>query len=342
MMVQNRSILAKAGLIGGLIALTSFFHYQTEHVDIQRHILLRELYFLPIILSAFWFGIRGGAGASLLTTLFYLPFVLAHQEAGTGRLFGNITQIILFNVFGLLIGFLVERRKREQQRLLEAERLAAMGKAVSCVAHDLKSPLVSIGGVIRQLLRKTDDSMIAEKLRFIQRQVERLTAMTEDMLSFAKPMQLNCCRRPLSPLLEETIMMADEKGKQRRVTVVSDIPNDLPPLEFDHDRLQEALLNILDNALEANPDGKAVLLRCRSGGGCVTIDICDSGPGIPEKIREAIFAPFMTTRNKGTGLGLTIAARIIEAHDGSLTLVKTGKDGTEFRITLPFEGRRKP
>jgi len=147
-----------------LVICVTILHYRTGHLHISSHILFRELYFLPIILAGFWFGISGGMGASLAVTLWYLPFVLALPEGISRHNFGNLLQIIIFNIFGLLFGLLFDRQKRQQQKLLEAENLAAMGRAVACIAHDMKTPLMAIGGFVQQVRRKVADDKLTKKL----------------------------------------------------------------------------------------------------------------------------------------------------------------------------------
>ena len=173
-----------------LVICVTILHYRTGHLHISSHILFRELYFLPIILAGFWFGISGGMGASLAVTLWYLPFVLALPEGISGHNFGNLIQIILFNIFGLVFGLLFDRQKRQQQKLLEAENLAAMGRAVACIAHDMKTPLMAIGGFVQQVRRKVADDKLTTKLDFAVEQVRRLEALVGDMLAFTKPLNL--------------------------------------------------------------------------------------------------------------------------------------------------------
>lgn len=113
---------ARISAIALLVICITILHYRTDHFHLSSHILFRELYFLPIILAGFWFGVYGGVGASLSVTLLYLPFVLALPEGISGHNFGNLIQILLFNIFSLLFGLLFDRQQRHLQQLLEAEK----------------------------------------------------------------------------------------------------------------------------------------------------------------------------------------------------------------------------
>jgi len=215
----------------------TILHYRTGHLQISSHILFRELYFLPIILAGFWFGVSGGMAASLSVTLLYLPFVLALPEEISGHNFGNLIQIILFNVFGLVFGLLFDRQKRQQQKLLEVENLAAMGRAVSCIAHDLKTPLMAIGGFVQQVRRKVADDQLTMKLDFAVEQVRRLEALVGDMLAFAKPLNLQCQQGAVNDLIHEVVMISGEKAARHAVTIVTELQEGMPAFAYDPHRL---------------------------------------------------------------------------------------------------------
>lgn len=332
---------AKVALIGFLIVFITVLHYVTDHLHLAVHIIFRELYFLPIILGGFWFGTAGGAAAAVLVTILYLPFVLALPEALSGHNFGNLVQILLFNIFGILIGVLSDRQKRQQQLLLESESLAAMGRAVSCIAHDMKTPLATIGGMVRQVRRKESDGGLAEKLDFAYAQVRRLEVLVGDMLAFARPLSLQCEQGLVNTLVEEVVRVAGEKAGQRNVVLQTELRQDLPHAEYDPHRLQQALLNLVNNALESSPPGSRVLISTGCRNESVIIRIVDSGTGIPEEIRGDIFTPFRTTKKEGTGLGLPIVRKIVDAHRGTITFADNSDRGTTFTVSIPRR-REKP
>lgn len=331
---QNiRRISVLALLIIGITIL----HYQTDLHKTYSHIFFRELYFLPIVLAAFWFGVYGGMGASLFVTILYLPFVFSLPEGITGHNFGDLLQIGLFNILGLIFGLLMDRQKRQQQRLLEAESLAAMGRAVSCIAHDMKTPLMAIGGFVRQVRRKVDDDNLARKLDVAFEQVRRLELLVGDMLAFAKPLNLHCQQGTINDLIEEAILVSGEKASQHGVTIVTELQKDMPVIEYDQHRLQQALLNLVNNALEASPNGSEVVIRSQYQDAThISIEIADMGGGIPKERHGDIFTPFVTTKKEGTGLGLPIVKKVIEAHKGSINLTENKGKGVTFRITIPL------
>ena len=341
-MVQiNRKQIAQSSFIALLVSLITILNYHIDSFDISSHILLRELYFLPIILAGSQLGICGGIGASLLVTLLHLPFIPALPEAIACRNLGNGMQIVLYNIFGLIFGVLGGRQKRQQRKLLDTESLAAMGRAVSCIAHDMKTPLVAIGGFIRQVRRKETDDDLARKLDIAFEQVGQLETLIGDMLAFAKPLNLQFQQGMINHLIEEVAMLCRENAIQHAVKITMDLQEDVPVVEYDRHRLRQALLNLANNALEASPEGSEVIFRSRRRDTGIIIEIVDRGDGIPKKLLNDIFTPFMTTKKAGTGLGLPIAKKVVEAHEGSLEVVENGKNGVTFRVIIPFSGGRK-
>jgi signal transduction histidine kinase len=118
-----------------------------------------------------------------------------------------------------------------------------------------------------------------------------------------------------------------------------DLQADIPPLEFDKERMEQVLLNLLSNALEASPGGETVFVRTYSEGEQVYLEVIDHGPGISPEERERIFTPFFTTKRYGTGLGLAIVVKIIHAHEGEIQVGNTDKGGATFRVSLPVKNR---
>lgn len=329
--------IAKSSFIAFLIFLITALNYQTDHLDISSHILLRELYFLPIILAGCQFGMCGGISAALLVTLLHLPLIPALPEEMACRNLSNIMQIILYNIFGLIFGLLGSRQKRQQQKLLEVKSLAAMGRAVSCIAHDMKTPLVAIGGFIQQVRRKVADEKLARKLDIAFEEVGRLEILIGDMLAFAKPLNLQYQQGRINHLIEEVVMIVREKAANHSVTIRTELQEDMPVAEYDRHRLRQALLNLAVNALEASPKGSQVLLcsHCRDAS-CIIIEIVDRGDGIPKKLIGDIFTPFLSTKKEGTGLGLAIAKKVVEAHKGAIDVVENTKNGVTFRVIIPL------
>ncbi|MBU0675455.1 MAG: DUF4118 domain-containing protein [Proteobacteria bacterium] len=325
-------------LVATLVIGITILHYRINHLEISNHIIFRELYFLPIILAGFRGGMVGGLATSFSITILYLPYILSQPEGLSGHNFGNVLQVVLFNIIGMVVGWLRDREQEQQKKRMESENLAAMGQAVSCIAHDMKTPLMAIGGFVRQVRRKITDERLAEKLDIAFAQVRRLEIMVGDMLAFARPLTLQYQQGPILPLLDEIITITEEKAGQRGVMIKAELAENLPTLAFDSHRLHQALLNLVNNAVEAGPVGSAVLIHGRRQNSRLVLEITDAGEGIPVERHGEVFKPFVTSKKDGTGLGLPITKKIIEAHGGTILILANRASGTTFRITLPLAG----
>lgn len=315
-----------------IISIT-IVHYVTLQEEIILHVIYRELYFIPIIFAGFWFGLKGGLITSLLVSTFYLPIVIGIPNDFNGHKFGDLSQILIFNVIGFLVGWLQERELHRQTIKSKEDGLIKIGKAVSCIAHDMKTPLVAIGGFTRQIRRTlVDNENIQKKLDIVLKQTQRLESMVQDMLNFSKPLELDCKQNCINSLFDETSLIAGEKARAHNVHISFQLDNDLPFYSFDYYRLQQALLNLINNAIEASPDGGKVYIRCRYNNKRISIEIEDSGKGLMGQSKDEILEPFFTSKKEGTGLGLPIVKKIIEAHAGVLEYEQKVDQGMVFRV----------
>ncbi|MEJ2033033.1 MAG: HAMP domain-containing sensor histidine kinase [Deltaproteobacteria bacterium] len=320
-----------------LVVAVTLLHYITSYKDLYYHVIYRELYFLPIILAGFWFGLRGGLATSLAITIFYGPLALWPE---TGRFtienFGNLLELLLFNIAAIILGRMHDNEKRQRENLRRAENLAAMGKAVSYLAHDMKAPLVAIGGFASQLRRGTKiGDPNGKKLDIILSQTERLETMVRDMLYFARPVELRKTATDLNDLVREIIEVSEDAARSHGVTLEMEADAEIFPVQVDKDRFQQVLLNLVTNAIEASPSGEKVRVRTARHDNGVVIEVADHGPGMSAEDRQLAFSAFYSTKKEGTGLGLPIVKKIVEAHDGRLELLKNEPTGMNFRVILP-------
>ncbi|SHH99851.1 ATP-binding protein [Desulfofustis glycolicus] len=273
---------------------------------------------------------------ALGAALFYLPSITGNLDTFKAHDLGNVLQVILFFVVGLLTGWLRDRELR-QQRLREQEsELAAMGAAAACIAHDFKAPLVAIGGFVR-LVRKTisDNEAAAAKLDIVIQQTQRLEDMVADILVFARPLKITRRRNSLNTLLSNTALLCAEKAESFNVELRLEYFREESYGDFDFDRLQQALINLIGNAIEACGKTGEVTVRGRHYSNGVLIEVEDTGAGIPAAIKERMFKPFVSGKEKGTGLGLPIVQKIVAAHGGTLTYCSAEHSGTIFTLMLP-------
>ena len=338
-MVQ-RSIKGKIAFVAFLVGGITLAHYFTEWKVHHYHIFYQGLYFLPVILSGFWFGLRGALGTSLSISILYLPFTIINWNNFSADDFNSVMEMALYNAIALVLGMLRDREMVAQGRLWESERLAAVGKAVSCLAHDQKTPLIAIGGLGR-LARKNienNDSSFKEKLDIIVKEANRLEKMVNEMLDFSRPLDLHPTKGYIDNVVNESLLIISDLAQAKKVNVQNLHSQDLPLMFFDSDRMKQAFINLLTNAIEASPEEGTVSIYCYRKRKYLIVDVKDQGIGIPSDKREEVFSPFFTTKSGGTGLGLAIVKKIVEAHRGYLEVLGNPEKGVTFRVTIPSLG----
>jgi signal transduction histidine kinase len=228
--------------------------------------------------------------------------------------------------------------KDMEARLLERERLAAVGELAAQVAHEIRNPLAGIRGACEILAEGQDgDDPRGQISREVIRQVDRLNRTVEDMLLFARPKAIQPVPTDLHQILERTLSVLLEDPKTREVEVERRYNGSLAELEVDPQQIEQVLINILLNAIQAMDYRGKLTVTTRTNGAHAQITIRDSGPGIPEDVQDQIFKPFFTTRAKGSGLGLAIVRNLVKAHGGSIRAASFPEGGAEFTVTLPRE-----
>jgi len=331
-----------------LVVLTTFFHYYTMLTGHRYYIFYGDLYFFPLVLAGFWFGLRGALLSSTIITAAYLPITIMFWEHVPTHDLTPVVEIILFYTIATIIGVLKDREQRRYHQLVRAESLAAMGRAVSAAAHDMKTPLIAIGGftnlVMARLGKIAQDVEKApeiigdaqEKLAIVVKETGRLESMVKEMLDFSRPLQLQKSKEDIGRIIAASVAMVGPSAKARQVRISSETPGDLPLVSIDADRFEQVLVNLLMNAIQASTDGEEVTVASFAAGPHLIIDVSDCGCGIPIAKRTEIFDPFITTKKEGTGLGLPIAKKVVEAHDGQIEILDNKQSGVTFRIKIPL------
>ena len=240
----------------------------------------------------------------------------------------------------LLVGRDMTREREMRVRLMESDRLAAVGELVAGVAHEVNNPLSSISAFAQLLLR--DGGLSAtqrESIEVIRSETVRASQVVKDLLAFAR--RSDPLREPLdlNAVVSRTLRLRGYQLSSNRIDVETDLAEELPAVMGDSRQLQQVCLNLVTNAVQAMvpQHGGTLTVATRAEGGQVVLDVRDTGPGIPDGARAHVFEPFFTTKGEGegTGLGLSVSYGIIAAHGGSIEVASTSASGTVFRVTLP-------
>ena len=223
-----------------------------------------------------------------------------------------------------------------QEQIMRSEKLSALGQLAAEITHEIKNPLMLIGGFAQQLIRVIDDEKHLQKLNVITDEVARLEKLLTDLREFHLPQIIASEKVDLTELLQEIYFMVKDDCEKKNIRTELKIDDKALLVTGDRYSLKQVFLNLLKNSMDAMEHGGVLSIQTSLIGDQVEITVADEGCGIPEQDKEKIFSPFFTTKKHGTGLGLCISKRIIEEHaDGSLSMKSKEGKGTSFKISLP-------
>ncbi|MDQ7063366.1 MAG: ATP-binding protein [candidate division KSB1 bacterium] len=229
-----------------------------------------------------------------------------------------------------------------QKHLEQAKNLAEIGKMGSIVAHEVRNPLNAIAGAVRFLKGEIENEELQSYLQIIDEQVKRVNAVTDEMLDYARPLFLEFSYCQIQPLIENALKTMQERIRSKKIRVQLDMDGNLPLLPLDEVQVERALLNLIDNAIDAMQPGGRLRISCYYDQAMpanslheVVLIIEDDGEGLGERDPEDLFKPFVTTKLRGTGLGLPVVRKIMNSHQGSVHLEPRDHVGTKAVLRFP-------
>jgi signal transduction histidine kinase len=327
------------------------------------------IYYLPIVTAATYYGPWATMAWTLLASALYCSFLYpAIQEyeltlAGTTEL---AIRILFFFLAALIVNrFAIENRRqtqryralaeqlaatnrqlqRAQAEARRSERLAALGQMSAGLAHEIRNPLGVIKGSAEMLTKKLDASnpLAIELAGYISTEVNRLSLLVTRFLDFARPLHAETTVQSVVDVLDRSLNTVASRWQGQPITVERSYSQHLPQVPLDESLLEQAFVNLIQNAYEAMGTTGGGTLRVQAapstsnGRRGVEVHLRDNGPGIPAELREQIFNPFVTTKDTGVGLGLSIVSKIIDGHHGSIRLDPAADKGASFVIFFPVE-----
>jgi PAS domain S-box-containing protein len=231
----------------------------------------------------------------------------------------------------------LRERKRMEAELLRHERLATLGQMVVHISHEIKNPLLLIGGFARQLERLSEwPPEVRRKLHLIHEEVQRLERFLDDLATFTRSSSPQQISGDLVAVIQEVAELMEDGFSEKGVSFRLQAQPSIPLLRFDPGQIRQVLINIFKNALEAMPQGGLLTVRVESKQDYLWLTVKDTGQGILPEHLPALFTPFFSTKEKGTGLGLTISRGLIEQHRGEIRIESEVDRGTTCIIRLPL------
>ncbi len=336
---------ASIGLNLGLAAALALL---TDRQDSPYFVLL----VVPVLVSAFRLSLMGTLAVAVTCDglTFFWVWHFAHYHGGPvapTEYFEAGSLSLIFTVVAVLAWMLVDNLRRQEQRLREnfaelertrerlvaEEKLAAVGRLSSAIAHEIRNPVAMVSSSLATAMRGSlDDRRRAEMFEIAAQEATRLEMLTNDFLAYARPRAARPANVSIRDTLEYVATACRARAGERRVSIEVEAPG--LELRMDAVQMQQALINLVMNAIDASPQDSGVRLRLVAGEDKVCLEVENSGVIAPETAAR-VFEPFFTTKTAGTGLGLAIARNLVHANGGEIELAAPGPPHVCFRITLP-------
>jgi len=240
-------------------------------------------------------------------------------------------------VVAVVVGLLSERERRNRAQAERERYLAGIGRVATVIVHDLKNPLISILGFARRISEGKGDSRRAAQT--IAESAEAMQKIVNNVLDFARPMQLDIRDCDVGETVTRAVETCRTKAVERGVSLIINAPAEPVTLGIDTFHVERALVNLIDNTIDASPDGGQVIVTSTADSQGLFVTVKDHGAGMDSEIMAHLFEPFYTTKSGGTGLGMPIAKKIFEEHGGTLAITSRQRIGTETRGRLPINRR---
>jgi signal transduction histidine kinase len=239
----------------------------------------------------------------------------------------------------------VEQLQQREREVLRAEQLAAVGQIAAGVAHELRNPMTSVKMLVQTGLEGTT-GLPADDLRIIEHEIRRMEQCIQLFIDFARPPRSERRQADLLTVLRRALALVEGPARRQKITLVADLPAEPVMLMIDPEQIHQVVVNLLLNALDALPRGGTVQLRVlykpqasavspASVSEAIEVQVRDDGPGIAPRVRDRLFEPFVSSKETGLGLGLSICKRLIEGHGGTIKGEDAPEGGAVFAFTLP-------
>ena len=364
-----------AALVVVLSVAISLLHYLTPTMNWQYHLIYMQSYFIPILIAAFQFGVRGGLGSAFLVSVLYLPHVMLQWGGLVEANLMRFLQIVLFYVIGYLTGLKAQKEKIEKERFRQAarqleinlaklkeqsdklseleeqlrhvDRLAVIGELTASLAHEVRNPLGAIRGAV-EILRDemAVENKTSEFFTILIEETNRLNKVVENYMQYAQTQKPQKRIFEAKEILEQVKLLLGRQFRKQEVELKTEWPDSPCPVNSDPNQLWQVLINLLLNALQAINGSGTVTLRLA----CVEtrkeqqalddlpalrLSVTDTGRGLDQEEIRQMFRPFYTTKEDGSGLGLAIVKRIADENGWKITVQSRLNEETVIALDFP-------
>lgn len=320
----------KIGIITAAILLVSVLHYGSGHEGIGGHIVHRELYFIPILLSAFWFGLFPGLATSVAISIIYAPQAFSDTHSGMWPI---VFQIVMFNLVALILGYLIERGRIQHAKMIAANKSATLGLAATAIGHEMKSLL----GALKSIANRNAESKNMILTEDFEGELNRLEQLVEIISTFDSEKSLHLLSHDLNQIVQEKIQQHTAAANKTGVSFKVDLDENGCPSLVDADLIGRVFDRVIDNALEASSKKQSIHIQTvRKADHCEVV-IADKGQGIKPEHLPKLFKPFFTTKEGRDGLSLSASYKMIKDMGGDIIVQSEYGKGAKFTVLIPRE-----
>lgn len=322
-----------------IVILTSFVagvHLLYTGSNAGFHVLHQQLFFLPIVLASFWFGKKAGVFAAVVISFLYAPTMfLMHHAAGSHLVI--FTQVSLYLFVALMMGWLSDRQRMQQEQLLKGERISTLGKAASTLSFEVRDIVNAIEGIHKKSEGFKDESA-SEVFLF---EINRLKRLLDALGRFAPSPEFITLSNDLNDILQHSRSEFRDEAARRKVKIVLDPDTSGCPSTVSQESISRIFDSLVSNAIECSKPGQSVILRSVRGGEMCVLEVADSGPGVAQENENKLFTIFFTTKPDGYGLSLSSGRKVLRDLGGDLVYEKRMDGGSIFRMIVPREHQEK-
>ncbi len=313
--------------------LIGYLHYFTPSKDHTLHNIQTELHYIPLLLGALVFGLKGAVLTFILVTALYLPYFLATWTDPFFSIINRLLHILFSGFFAFLAGFLIDRERRHREQSEKDRNLASIGQVATTIVHDLKNPLITILGFTRRI--QEGKGNLDNAVQAIMDSARNMQRIVYDVLDIAKPIRLTFRKEDIRGIINRAYDSCKTKAEARGIILSMDMPAESVNIVIDGFYIERAIVNLINNAIDASGKGKRITIRTAFEKNFWVVRIKDYGSGMDNETLRNIFVPFYTTKRVGTGIGMSIAKKIIEGHQGNIRIDSQLRAGTEIIIEIP-------
>jgi two-component system sensor histidine kinase HydH len=348
----------KICIIAVFVSAITIFHFSTDIKHMYLHQIYQRSYYIPIVLAGYWFEILGGLITAVALTALYLIHIWRDWSRYPDYSFQQYAEIAMYFIIAVLVGYLsqVQRKTRERlekagselkaayqqlnetfDQLRHSERLASLGRLSAGIAHEIRNPLGSIQGAVEilgQNLSSTDPK--SEFARIARQEVSRLEKLTGEILQFSKPAPPKQLPVDWKEIIDAACRLCAEQAHRQGVEIIRRIQGPGNPIFVDPEQVKQVLINILINAIQAQPGGGKITIQRQIEADESIVSIQDDGSGINPDQLDSVFDPFFTTKRQGTGLGLSISYQLVRNNGGRIWVTSESGEGACFHVGFPI------